>query len=98
MTVSFSELRAREVVRLCDAKTLGCVTDLTLDACTGRICALCVSPPCSVREMWQGNIIVVPWDAVKCIGDACILVDLRPEDCCVCQKPSRKKRGGEGGR
>ena len=93
MAVSFSELRAKEVVRICDAETLGCVSDITFDACSGKICALCVSPPCSVKDMWQGNIIVVPWEAVNCIGTECILVNMKQEECCTCPGPKRRKKG-----
>jgi sporulation protein YlmC with PRC-barrel domain len=38
MTVSFSELRAKEVIRLCDAENIGCVSDLILDGEKGCIC------------------------------------------------------------
>ena len=92
MVISFSELRAREVIRICDAETLGCVTDLIFDTCSGRICSLCVSPPCSVKGMLQGSVIVVPWDAVQCIGAECILVNMKQEECCPTPRRMKKPR------
>ena len=86
MHQTFSELRAKEVIRLCDAECIGYVSDLVLDlscGCTcGRITALCVVPAGGVTALFSRTRITVPWERVRCIGRQTILVDIVPGDCC----------------
>ena len=42
---TFSELRCREVINLCDGARLGCICDLEMDACTGAVYAIIVPGP-----------------------------------------------------
>lgn len=37
MSVRLSELKQKEVVNLCDGKRLGCICDVVIDECHGRI-------------------------------------------------------------
>lgn len=81
MTVSFSELRAKEVIRLCDAESIGCVSDLLFDRGNGCICALCVVPSGGFGTLFSQEHVVIGWEKVRCIGRDTILVDICPEDC-----------------
>ena len=93
MILAMSDLRGREVVRVCDAQTLGCVCDVTLDTCTGHLCALYVMPfDLGIGDLWRGDVMIVPWDRVECIGDSCILVNMSREACTVCSQRGRKRK------
>ena len=89
MTVSFSELRAKEVIRLCDAENIGCVSDLILDGEKGCICSLCVTPASGLGCLFSAEQTVIAWERIRCIGRDTVLVDVAPEECC-------KNRCGEG--
>lgn len=82
VSMSFSELRAKEVIRLCDAEDIGCVSDLLFDPANGGICALCVVPSFGWGAVFSSERTVIPWAKIRCIGRDTILVDVRPEDCC----------------
>lgn len=91
MSVSFSELRAKEVIRLCDAECIGCVCDLLIDAEGGCVSALCVMPAAGWGAVLSGERTVIPWDRVRCVGRDTVLVDVRTEEC-------RCAEGGRGWR
>ena len=82
MTTSFSELRAKEVIRLCDAENIGCVSDLILDGEKGCICALCVTPLSGLGGLFSSERTVIAWERIRCIGRDTVLVDVAPEECC----------------
>ena len=42
LRTTFSDLKCKEVINVCDGGRLGCVTDLELDLCTGTILAIVV--------------------------------------------------------
>ena len=86
---TFSGLRAKEVIRLCDAASLGCVTDIAFDGDSGRICALHVSGG-GLGAVFAAEKTVVPWERITCIGQDTILVDLPPQAC------GGEKRGRRG--
>ena len=64
LRTTFSDLKCKEVINVCDGGRLGCVTDLELDLCTGTILA--------IRDG-----IVIPFCRIQKIGEDVILVDLR---------------------
>ena len=96
LIVTVSELRKKEVIRLCDGKSLGVVTDVSFDGCRGQLCTLCVLC-CGGLLPVGGETLSVPWGKVSCIGDDAVLVSLTPEECAGLQtgtgKGKRKKRG-----
>ena len=75
--MSFSELRMKEVINICDGRRLGRPIDLVL---TDGACveALIVPGQYSVKNMIKGlrEGIVVPWNRIRRIGDDVILVEL----------------------
>lgn len=75
--MSFSELRAKEVINLCDGRRLGRPIDLVLGE-DARASALVVpgafSLKCLIRGVREG--IVIPWNQIRRIGDDVILVEL----------------------
>ncbi len=91
MTVSFTELRAKEVIRLCDAESIGCVSDLLFEKERGCIRALCVVPTRGWSALLSSEHAVIPWEKVRCIGRDTILVDLCPEECACVRDVGRKR-------
>lgn len=75
--MSFSELREKEVINLCDGKKYGHPIDLELN---DQACAAALVVPC--QGGWKGMFkgmregIVIPWSRVRRIGDDVILVEL----------------------
>lgn len=78
------ELKKCEVINIRTCKRLGCVVDVDIDICKGRITALIVPVPgkffgCFGRE----KEYVICWCDVKQIGCDIILVDVEEEKCLV---------------
>jgi len=75
--MSFSELRMKEVINICDGRRLGRPIDLVLNdnACVE---ALVVPGQYSVKNMIKGlrEGIIIPWNRIRRIGDDVILVEL----------------------
>ncbi len=77
MSMSFSELRAKDVINICDGRRLGRPIDLVL---TANACAesLVVPGQYSIKCLLKGfrEGIVIPWNRIRRIGDDVILVEL----------------------
>lgn len=72
---TFSELRRKEIINVCDGARLGCVCDLELDDCTGQICSLIVPGPARLWGLIRGSDeLVIPYCKIQKIGDDVILV------------------------
>lgn len=71
-----SDLRAKEVVNTVDGKRLGHITDIEINAETGKLTAIVV--PGSGRFLGifgKNEEIVIPWDKINKIGLDVILVE-----------------------
>lgn len=81
--MSFSELRMKEVINICDGRRLGRPIDVTF---TEAACieAIVVPGQHSVKNMLKGmrEGLVIPWNRIRRIGDDVILVEL---DACFFQ-------------
>ncbi len=81
--MSFSELRSKEVINICDGRRMGHPIDLVLseNACAE---AIVVPGAYSIRNVIKGmrEGIVIPWNRIRRIGDDVILVEL---DACFFQ-------------
>lgn len=80
MVYRFSELRAKEVIHVGDGERLGFVSDLEVDAVTGRIVSVSVPGPYrAFGLLGKEPDRVIPWEQIKKIGDDLIIVEnLRP--------------------
>lgn len=86
MQCRIAELRQKEVVNLADGQRLGCVEDVLVDACTGRILALVLPGPCRCFGLFfPGDDILIRWECIRRIGDDLILVESKGD-------PERRKR------
>lgn len=77
--MTFSQLRKKDVICIDDGRVLGRVTDLELDASSGRICSLIV-PGAGVSCFFHGDKgqTVIAWQRIACIGDDVILISPAP--------------------
>ena len=78
--LSFSELRCKDVINVCDGSRLGTITELEFDSCNGQICALILSSGAGFFSFKREQKIVLPWNRIECIGDDAILVKLSKSD------------------
>ena len=74
--MTFSELREKELVNICDGACFGRVSDMELDPCAGTICALIAPGPPRFFGLMRGpEELVIPFASIRKIGDDVILVD-----------------------
>ena len=71
---TFSSLKNKEVINICDGKALGCVCDLEFNRLTGQLLRL-ILPGEGIGAVFSGKKrVFVPYDDVERIGDDVILV------------------------
>lgn len=88
MSVSFDKLREKEVINARDGKVLGCICDLELDICSGRITHIVLPPYGSIIVFSKTkNKIYIPWDNIERIGDDVIIVR-----CVDIPEPPKKRK------
>lgn len=86
-----ADLRCKEVVCLKTGICLGCVNDVEVDTCTGKVVALVVyGPPKCFGLLGREDDYIVRWEDIEVIGQDTILVCFTPK-CC-----SGKKGRGRG--
>jgi len=74
---SFSELRRKEVINICDGARLGHVCDIMLNLCEGCIHALIVPGACKLFGLLrESEPIIIPIKQIKKIGEDVILVEI----------------------
>lgn len=85
----FSSLKCKEVVCICDGARLGYVCDVEVDIKNGCICAIIVPGPSRCFGLiGRHEDYVIPWHAIRQIGDDIILVDA---DLSKCRLPRAKR-------
>lgn len=77
MELSFCELRAKEVVNICDGKRLGNIIDLTFSSRTGEVTGIVVPYGKGLFSILKNNQdIFIPFSRIVKIGKDVILVEL----------------------
>ena len=80
----FTELHCKEVICVSDGRRLGFVSDARVELPEGHIQAIIVPGPCRFFGLWgRRDDFVIPWHCICRVGPDIILVDIKPEDCCV---------------
>ena len=89
MGMRITDLGCKEVICVCDGSRLGYVTDVEVEVPGGQVCAIVVPGKCRFFGCFgRGEDFVIPWDAIRRVGDDIILVDCSPNDCrCPSPKP-----------
>ncbi len=73
-TLTFSELRNKEVINICDGSLLGCVSDIEFGSCNGEITAIVLPGNGILASLSAKNRICIPWRDIERIGKDTILV------------------------
>lgn len=77
ISMSFSELKQKDVINVCDGRRLGRPIDLILNE---RACVEAIVVPDSCGPFWflrpVRDGLVIPWNRIRRIGDDVILVEL----------------------
>ena len=90
MGMRVTDLSCKEVVCIGDGARLGYVTDVEVEVPCGQVKAIVVPGKCR----WFGLFghtedYVIPWEAIRRVGDDIILVDCKISECrCPKPKPS----------
>ncbi len=80
MLYKFSELRTKEVIHIADGERLGFVSDIEIDATTGKI--ISISVPGSYRAfgfLGKEPDRVINWNNIKKIGDDLVMIDSKED-------------------
>ncbi len=76
MIYTFGELKEKEVIHVGDGERLGFVSDLELDAVTGRVLAIRVPGRYRAFGLFgKEPEKSIPWENIKKIGDDLIIVE-----------------------
>lgn len=74
------ELRQKEVINICNCKTLGCPVDVEFNCKTGVIEAIIVPVPGKICGLFGPNAeFVIPFACIRQIGEDIILVEIKEE-------------------
>ncbi len=74
------ELREKEVINSCDCKRLGCVVDIDLNPCDGRIEAIILPGPGKICGFFGTDCeFIIPFECIRKIGPDIILVEIQEE-------------------
>ena len=87
MKTRITELSCKEVINVCDGTRYGYVNDVEVDCSCGKIVSLIIHPQGKLFCSFSKNDdVVIPWEAIKRIGDDIILVDYAVEAVCKNKK------------
>lgn len=79
MELSFCDLRAKEVINICDGRRLGNIIDLIIDCRFARVIGIVVPCERGFFSFFKSNQdIFIPWHRICKIGKDVILVELTP--------------------
>ena len=79
MEITFCDLRAKEVVNICDGKLLGNIIDIAFDSCSARITGIVVPGEKTFFSFFKNHTdIYIPFNRICKIGKDVILVELNP--------------------
>ena len=88
MEITFSFLRAKEIINIYDGKRLGRIIDVTFEKETGKVLGFIV--PGIKKVFKKTEDIFIPLELVKKIGEDVILVKLSPME-----EPIQKRKQSE---
>lgn len=84
------ELARKEVINVKDGCRLGCVNDVEIDICDGKVVSLIIYGRAKFFGLFgREDDLIVPWGDIQKIGDDIILVCCEPAP-----RPRCKPKGG----
>ena len=82
MELSFCELKAKEVINVCDGTSLGHINDLIIDVNCARVVAIVVPMQKTIWGFFKSNNdMIIPFNRIVKIGKDVILVQLNMSNC-----------------
>ena len=82
MGMRVTELSCKDVVCICDGARLGFVSDVEVEVPEGQVRAIVVPGKGRFYGLWgHTEDYVIPWNAIRRVGDDIILVDCKPAEC-----------------
>lgn len=72
--MTFSEMKRKEVINVCDGRRMGCVCDIIFETGSCRLEAIVVPGPFKWVQ-WKPKNIIIPWQKIRKMGEDVILVD-----------------------
>ncbi len=75
MCCSLVEMREKQVICIKTGELLGCVGDLEIDTCCGKLVAIIVFGKRGCLGFGRCEEIKIPWDCIEVIGADTILVN-----------------------
>ncbi len=84
MGMKYSELRCREVICVADGRRLGYISDIKIKIPEGEIQSIVIPGKCRFLGLFgRKDDYVIPWNCIRRIGPDIILVEVKPEECCI---------------
>lgn len=82
MGMRVTDLSCKEVVCISDGSRLGYVSDVEVKIPDGEVCAIVVPGKCKFFGLFgHTEDFVIPWNAIRRVGDDIILVDCKISEC-----------------
>ena len=82
MGMRVTDLSCKEVVCIRDGARLGYVSDVEVEVPEGQVRAIVVPGKGRFYGLWgHTEDYVIPWNAIRRVGDDIILVDCKPAEC-----------------
>ena len=92
---TYSALRQKEVINLCDGRRLGFVCDMEFDLCDGKITAIVVPGDSGFFGLGRCTATVIPWEKIETIGSDAILVRAEHIPCCPAHEEEGRRKHGK---
>ena len=90
MGMRVTELSCKEVICICDGARLGYVSDVEVTVPEGQVCSIVVP---GKGKCWGllgcSEDYVIPWNAIRRVGNDILLVDCKPSEC-RCPRPKAR--------
>lgn len=84
MSTRFTELCCKEVICVNSGRRLGFITDVQVELPDGKVAAIVVPGPTRLLGMGpRRSDYVIPWNCIRQMGPDIVLVDVKPEACCI---------------
>lgn len=72
--ITFSQLRKKAVINVCDGSIIGYIVEIEFDAKTGKITSFALSQGHGILSIFRDSLLTIPWRDVECIGSDSVLV------------------------
>lgn len=82
------EMREKQVICIKTGEVLGCVGDIEIDTCCGKLVSILVFGRRGCLGFGRCEEFKIPWNCIEVIGSDTILVNFNVPDCAV--RPRRR--------